>query len=121
MKTATVTINNRQYMLVYNLAVMIQMEEAGIVLEQMSSDPKKITHLTQMMVFAINQGAAYAAASHLGDYPTTTLAEFSAQCEPADFNKFDAVLADLIVGDRQVDAAPPKSAGAAEAAAAPGN
>lgn len=120
MKTAIISIDNTDYMIVFNNAVLTRMEDLGISLSELRDSKKPVTQINQMMVLMIEQGAKYAARKGLGAYPTITVEDFNELTDYSDYASYQGLIADLITGDRQVDAVPAKKAGA-EAEAAPTN
>ena len=117
MKTAKINIDGVEYMAVFNNAVLARMEDMGIDYRGIDKEKKPVTTIGTMMCLMIESGAKYAARKGLGEYPTISIEDFNELTDFGDYEHYQVLIADLIAGDRKVDAAPGKKAEAAAEAA----
>jgi len=108
MKHAIVSIDGADYMAVFSNAVLVGLEEKGIDYTRLNESSTPMSDICAMMQLMIACGSRYAARKGLGEYPAISLEELRDLTDAGDLARFQAVIADLIIGDRQVDAAPPK-------------
>lgn len=116
MKTAEITIDGIKYLAVFNNAVLTQLEDNGLSLRDLK-EKKPVSNIALMMSLMIQQGAKYAEYKGLGTYPTINAEQFAFLTDYGDFADYQQLIADLIAGDRRVDAEPEKKDEAAAEAA----
>lgn len=119
MKTAKVTINNTEYMVVFNNRVLKTMEDHGIKMSEISQD-KPITQLMRLLWAMIDAGSRYAKINGM-DYPTIDYELLLDLTDQNDYAAYQQLITECMAGERQVDAVPGKKTEKAEQAADPTN
>lgn len=110
MRTATITLDNKEYMLVFNNRVLSRMEQAGIDIANLT-DGRQITQILTMLSYMIEAGSRYAKREGLGEYPVLALDDLLDITDQTDYPAIQEAITAVIQGDRTVDAIPPKKAG----------
>ena len=107
MKTAKIEIGGVEYLAIFNNRVLTSMEDAGIKIEDLQKD-KPITNILKMLLFMINAGSRYAAATKNGSYPEIDFDNLLDITDQDDYPRFLDTISACMAGERQVDAIPGK-------------
>ena len=121
MRTSTIRINNRDYMLCMSNRVLTELEGRGKSLEAfLTEDSKTITNVCWLLRRMSEAGRAYAKLAGLGDFEPISEDEILDASGSDDYEEYMRAILEAASGERKIDAEPPKNAEAAHAEAQEG-
>lgn len=111
MRTAEMHVNGTTHLLTCSAAVV------SFIRSRERREGDEFDYLVDILCQMAHAGHMYARLTGLGDYPDLDRDTFLYTVDASEIAAYEQLAADLITGDRTVDAAPPKNGEAAPAAA----
>lgn len=121
MRTSTIKINNKSYILCMSNRVLTELEGRGKNMESfLTEENRTITNVCWLLRRMSEAGRAYAKLAGLGDFETLTEDEILDASGSDDYEEYMRAILEAAGGERRIDAEPPKNAEAAHAEAQKG-
>ena len=121
MRTSTITINNKGYILCMSNRVLTELEDKGQSIETfLTQENRTITNICWLLRRMSEAGRAYAKMCGLGDFETISEDEILDASGSDDYEEYMRAILEAAGGQRKVEAEPPKNAEAAHAEALDG-
>lgn len=118
MITSKISIAGKDYLLAMSTRVMVKIEKTGGSWQKMMEDRDHImTNLSSLLMWMSEAGRVYAAMTTGEKYEAITEEFLMDAVGPDDLINLKDALTEVLIGDRKVDAEPPKNAEAAQAEA----
>ena len=112
MRTGKFEFCGKTYLLVFSARVNTALEAEGISMSELEKGGMPVTNLMRLLYHMIDAGARYAKLSGIENPGTVSYDDLLDGMDLADMEKIPQMLAQVVSGERKVEAEPPKNADA---------
>lgn len=112
MRTGKFEFYGKTYLLTFSARVNAALEADGIRLDQLTQNAMPVTTVVKLLSYMIDAGDRYAKLNGIENPGTVSFDALLDGMDLPDIQKIPALLAEVASGERNVEADPPKNAGA---------